>query len=228
MRRQAIASWIVAAATGIATTIARMIWPTIDPTIGFVIFGVCGVLILVGIVLLFWPARASSQPEQGQGAALVRFTGSEGRLINPTISGNKITGRNATLVDNVASVSGGRITDNAVDDLVPRVWPDFRKWDQVDPLQVYEAACLWADTGPVLPWPSVGAEVIFKKLSALYFDHALTISHGTTTIDILREVRATMDAGVVSPHAKVGRSELKRVAVKWNEKPKFLFPHSRA
>jgi hypothetical protein len=99
-------------------------------------------------------------------------------------------------------------------------WPDFKKWDEHDEFELYEAAALWFDAEPRMPmwwrarqrfrrWkPMIGAGVILAEP-----DGRGEISKIGTS---------------VTPHTRIRRDELKRLAEKEGSKPLFLFPESPA
>lgn len=111
---------------------------------------------------------------------------------------------------------------------IKTVWPDFSKWDKVDPLEIYQAACLWADIEPQFPlWPSWGAEKVFYKLNEHALKHELLVTTDKNVRDSVKEAIQTVTTRKVDPHGKVSRDDLIEIAEKWAEKPKFLYPRSR-
>ncbi|UVK43367.1 hypothetical protein BPNPMPFG_005155 [Mesorhizobium sp. AR07] len=110
---------------------------------------------------------------------------------------------------------------------IATVWPDFAKWDKIDPLEAYQAACLWADEEPKLPWPSWGAEKIYRKLNDAALAHDLLVGGGDTVRKATLDAIETVTSKAINPHGEVWREDMRKLAEKWGEKPKFLYPRSR-
>lgn len=112
---------------------------------------------------------------------------------------------------------------------IKTAWPDYQHWDKVDPLEVFQAACLWADEEPKLPWPSWGAEKVYRKINEYGHrpDTILSVSSGESTREAIVEAIETQRSGLVNPRGRIPRDDLKRIAEAWGEKPKFLYPRSR-
>ncbi|UVK42794.1 hypothetical protein BPNPMPFG_004512 [Mesorhizobium sp. AR07] len=110
---------------------------------------------------------------------------------------------------------------------ITTIWPDFAKWDKIDPLEAYQAACLWADEEPRLPWPSWGAEKVYRKLNDAALAHDLIVVSGDTTRKATLDAIETVTSKVINPHGEVWREDMRKLAEKWGEKPKFLYPRSR-
>jgi hypothetical protein len=102
-------------------------------------------------------------------------------------------------------------------------WPDFKKWDDRDEFELFEAAALWFDAEPRLPmwWRARGQFQLWK----------LAISSGAIPINSQAPIEvseiAAPTTSSVTPHTRIDREALKRLAEKEGRKPLFLFPGRR-
>lgn len=95
----------------------------------------------------------------------------------------------------------------------PQPKPDFKAWDGIDQIRLGQAAALWAEIEPTIPGAVNHADVypIFQRL------------------------KEEMEAGNLPKPPKgvkplrhmVTRGDLKKIAEKWSQRSKFLYPEER-
>ncbi len=69
MIKKRVASACFGLVSVVASTVVTMTWPSLDPAIGIPILWCCGAVLLLAIILWFWPARKSPavhNPEKGR------------------------------------------------------------------------------------------------------------------------------------------------------------------
>ena len=92
-------------------------------------------------------------------------------------------------------------------------YPNYDAWDLVDPLHVWQVACLWADREPYAPiTPGTGAYPYLHILKA-------AINTGQ-----LKNIEGQKNKLLWT---RISRATLIKYAAKKKQKPKFLFPEQR-
>jgi|GEM_PF-5431946 len=102
-------------------------------------------------------------------------------------------------------------------------WPDFKKWDQREKFELYEAACLWFDREPALPMPQ-NAQEKYQEWKRLILGGRLSVTGATTRNDV--EISMKKETAI-NPHLIIYREVLEEVAKHDNVEPRFLFPYRR-
>jgi hypothetical protein len=100
--------------------------------------------------------------------------------------------------------------------------PDYKAWDLVPRLALFQAACLWAEKPVALPVNSEPEYAYLRMLKAAIQDRIL-VPYGDL------KVRADWTAGRLNPNVntEVTREALRAFAESKGERPLFLFPEDR-
>jgi len=111
---------------------------------------------------------------------------------------------------------------------------DFAILDKRDHFKLYEAACLWCEMAPTLPFPTAGKKA-YNRLEKAIYDQKLRLEYGTIdeilnqTGEILVPEWRDDDEPSINVNSRVYRDELKRYAKEeTTERPRFLFVGERA
>jgi hypothetical protein len=107
--------------------------------------------------------------------------------------------------------------------LATKVWPDFKKWDNKDKFELYEAACLWFNKEPLLPMPE-RARALYQTWKEMAFGGGLPIDSDSLRHAI--EIGLNKDSSI-TPHTRIDREVLITLAEHEGIQPMFLFPHKR-
>jgi hypothetical protein len=102
-------------------------------------------------------------------------------------------------------------------------WPDFKKWDERQEFELYEAACLWFNLEPRLPMPERASNK-YKVWRSQIFGGGIPVNS--------ESVRHAVEIGLkkenaVTPHTKIHREILVTMAEHEGAQPLFLFRHKR-
>lgn len=101
--------------------------------------------------------------------------------------------------------------------------PNYEAWDQIDEIDLYQAACLWAE---VEPPPSYEFDLP-PAASACSDMLSNAISYGSLAAYQEDLSGKTLRAVYLAPYGCLQRSDLLTFAEKTNQRPKFLFPEER-
>src|SRR5205823_2847819 len=109
--------------------------------------------------------------------------------------------------------------------------PAYDKWDIVDVLRLFEAACLWCDVEPGLPMP-IRARRVFKRLQACLADKsiypALSMREMLDAPPRNDSFATEFDEDVpINVNRHVGREALTEYARRIGARPRFLFKGAR-
>jgi hypothetical protein len=146
-----------------------------------------------------------------------------GKLVDRTVPLGRPTagpGGRSLFSDQLVAIIWGRAL---ILSLPIQRWPDFKKWDDRDEFELFEAAALWFDAEPRLPmWWRARRQFQLWKLA---------ISSGAIPINSQAPIEvseiAAPTTSSVTPHTRIHREALKRLAEKEGRKPLFLFPERR-
>jgi hypothetical protein len=102
-------------------------------------------------------------------------------------------------------------------------WPNFKKWDEKEELELYEAACLWFEKEPKLPMLSL-PQAKYQEWRDKIFGGGIPV--------ITESARHAVEIGAgresaITPHTKIHREVLKGIAEHDGIEPRFLYPHRR-
>jgi hypothetical protein len=97
--------------------------------------------------------------------------------------------------------------------------PDLDAWAQVNELELWQAACLWAEKEPALPINRGAEYAHFRMLKEAVSKKELIAILNLEQSLALQARRFDPDA-----HTKATREELRKFAVRRNQRPRFLFP----
>jgi hypothetical protein len=109
-------------------------------------------------------------------------------------------------------------------------WPHFKRWDNADKFELYEAACLWCDKEPKLRMPR-SAKRIHDRFVSDIRQNRLKLYYTSTKEAVAAAVELHMpewsDESPFNVHSKVQRAELVRYATEMRVRPVFLFKDGR-
>jgi len=97
---------------------------------------------------------------------------------------------------------------------------NYAAWDSVDPLQVFEAGCLWGETEPNVSVPQGTPMAYYSMLINSVFLRAIKV-YGPNGFQVLNVENLDI------PMLLIKREDLMKLAKEKNERPKFLFPEER-